>query len=45
MLIFNYTANVQTIDSMEFAHVPNPGVISPEFLGYFNNRLKEKINI
>ena len=38
-----YTANVQTIDSMEFDHVPNPGVISPQFLGYLNNKLKEKI--
>jgi len=27
---------------MEFDHVPNPGIISPEFLGYLNNRFKEK---
>ena len=27
---------------MEFDHVPNPAIISPEFLGYLNNRLKEK---
>ena len=40
-----YTANVLTINSMEFDHVPNPGLISPEFLGYLNNKLKQKINI
>ena len=41
--IIEHTANVQTIDSMEFDHVPNPAIISPEFLGFLNNRLKGKI--
>ena len=27
---------------MEFDHVPNPGILSLEFLGYLNDRLKEK---
>ena len=27
---------------MEFDHVPNPGIISPDFPGHLNNRLKEK---
>ena len=27
---------------MEFDHVPNPGVMSAEFLGSLNDRLKDK---
>ena len=27
---------------MEFDHVPNPGIISPEFLGYLSHKFKEK---
>ena len=30
---------------MEFDHVPNPGVMSAEFLGSLNDRLKEKIYV
>ena len=40
-----WTANVLTINSMEFDYISNLGIISPEFLGYLNNRFKEKINI
>ena len=36
------TANVFTINFMEFDHVPNPGIIPPEFLGYLTNRLNKK---
>ena len=27
---------------MEFDHVPNPGIVSPGFLGHLNNRSKKK---
>ena len=41
-LVFTYTANVMTIKTMDFDHVPNPGIDPPEFLGFFDNKLKKK---
>ena len=37
-----YTANVLTIKIMDFDHVPNPGIMSPQFLWCLKNRLKKK---
>jgi hypothetical protein len=28
-ILLSYTANVLTIKTMDFDHVPNPGIISP----------------
>ena len=33
-----------TIKTMDFDHVPNPGIDPPQFLGFFDNRFKRKIN-
>ena len=32
------TANVLTIKTMDFDHVPNPGIDPPEFLGFFEDK-------
>jgi hypothetical protein len=37
-----YTANVMTIKTMDFDHVPNPGIDPPEFLGFFDYKFKKK---
>ena len=41
--VIGYTANILTIKTMDFDHVPNPGIMSPQFQWLFEKKIKQKI--